>query len=179
MYVDVDAHNRNRTTLETILPRESSSKVCHEEKQVLHENLDFCVALSKYPTMCLTLWQNTDASLIPTLSYPCFAVHKPVVFKATMDKMQRKLLGNRWTFFTPCIRQCSSCSVKVMSRSFFVSGKYGFKRFLRDGFGTTIDGKGRRFYEPSEVKLFESIECEWPVFFVYLIIDGVRTRVSF
>ena len=62
---------------------------------------------------------------------------------------------------------------------FYVSGKYGFKRFLRDGFGTTIDGKGRRFYEPSEVKLFESIECEWPVFFVYLIIDGVRTHFSF
>lgn len=27
IYVDVDAHNRNRTTLETMLPRESSSKV--------------------------------------------------------------------------------------------------------------------------------------------------------
>ncbi|OWA49777.1 Phosphorylase b kinase regulatory subunit beta [Hypsibius exemplaris] len=113
IYADVDAHNRNRTTLETMLPRESSTK-------------------------------NTDASLIPTLSYPCFAVHKPIVFRATMDKMQRKLLG-----------------------------KYGFKRFLRDGYGTAIEGKGRRFYQPSEVKLFDSIECEWPVFFVYLIIDGV------
>jgi phosphorylase kinase alpha/beta subunit len=27
VYVDVDAHNRNRITLETLLPRESSSKV--------------------------------------------------------------------------------------------------------------------------------------------------------
>ncbi len=27
VYVDIDAHNRNRTTLETLLPRESSSKV--------------------------------------------------------------------------------------------------------------------------------------------------------
>lgn len=27
IYVDVDAHNRNRTTLETMLPRESTSKV--------------------------------------------------------------------------------------------------------------------------------------------------------
>ncbi|XP_055337447.1 phosphorylase b kinase regulatory subunit beta-like [Paramacrobiotus metropolitanus] len=113
VYADVDAHNRNRTTLETMLPRESSSK-------------------------------NTDASLIPTLSYPCFAVHKPVVFKATMDKMQRKLLG-----------------------------KYGFKRFLRDGFGTVLEDKNRRYYEPAEVKQFDGIECEWPVFFVYLIIDGV------
>ena len=27
VYVDIDAHNRNRTTFETLLPRESSSKV--------------------------------------------------------------------------------------------------------------------------------------------------------
>jgi phosphorylase kinase alpha/beta subunit len=27
VYVDIDAHNRNRSTLETLLPRESSSKV--------------------------------------------------------------------------------------------------------------------------------------------------------
>ena len=27
VYVDIDAHNRNRTTLEILLPRESSSKV--------------------------------------------------------------------------------------------------------------------------------------------------------
>lgn len=28
IYVDIDAHNRNRTIFETILPRESNSKVC-------------------------------------------------------------------------------------------------------------------------------------------------------
>lgn len=27
IYVDIDGHNRNRTTFETILPRESNSKV--------------------------------------------------------------------------------------------------------------------------------------------------------
>jgi len=27
IYVDIDAHNRNRTTFETLLPRESASKV--------------------------------------------------------------------------------------------------------------------------------------------------------
>lgn len=28
IYVDIDAHNRNRSIFETLLPRESSSKVC-------------------------------------------------------------------------------------------------------------------------------------------------------
>lgn len=28
VYVDIDAHNRNRSIFETMLPRESSSKVC-------------------------------------------------------------------------------------------------------------------------------------------------------
>ena len=29
IYVDIDAHNRNRTIFDTILPRESNSKVAH------------------------------------------------------------------------------------------------------------------------------------------------------
>jgi phosphorylase kinase alpha/beta subunit len=28
-------------------------------------------------------------------------------------------------------------------------------------------------YDPAELKLFENIECEWPVFWTYLIIDGI------
>ena len=42
VYVDTDAHNRNRTTLETLLPRESSSKVRISTKTGL---LDFQVEL--------------------------------------------------------------------------------------------------------------------------------------
>lgn len=30
IYVDIDAHNRNRSIFETLLPRESSSKVCKQ-----------------------------------------------------------------------------------------------------------------------------------------------------
>ena len=30
MFVDIDAHNRNRSIFETLLPRESSSKVCEK-----------------------------------------------------------------------------------------------------------------------------------------------------
>jgi hypothetical protein len=31
----------------------------------------------------------------------------------------------------------------------------------------------RLYYEPAELKLFENIECEWPLFWTYFILDGV------
>nr|XP_002732441.1 PREDICTED: phosphorylase b kinase regulatory subunit beta-like [Saccoglossus kowalevskii] len=113
IYVDIDAHNRNRTTLETLLPRESSSK-------------------------------NTDAALITTLSFPAFAVSKEDVVKKTLDKLIRKLRG-----------------------------RYGFKRCLRDGYGTVLEDRNRKHYRPAEIKLFDGIESEWPIFFAYMVIDGV------
>ena len=30
----------------------------------------------------------------------------------------------------------------------------------------------RLHYEPSELKIFEHIECEWPLFFTYLLLDA-------
>lgn len=37
IYVDIDAHNRNRSIFETILPRESSSKVRHSIFTIIQE----------------------------------------------------------------------------------------------------------------------------------------------
>ncbi|MEE6526408.1 hypothetical protein FKM82_027057, partial [Ascaphus truei] len=31
----------------------------------------------------------------------------------------------------------------------------------------------RLYYEPAELKLFENIECEWPLFWTYFILDGI------
>ena len=31
----------------------------------------------------------------------------------------------------------------------------------------------RLHYDPAELKLFENIECEWPVFWTYLVLDGL------
>lgn len=31
----------------------------------------------------------------------------------------------------------------------------------------------RLYYESAELKLFENIECEWPLFWTYLILDGI------
>ncbi|KAI1235405.1 hypothetical protein IHE44_0002267 [Lamprotornis superbus] len=113
IFVDFDAHNRNRQTLCSLLPRESRS-------------------------------HNTDAALLPCLSYPGFALDDEVLFGQTLDKIIRKL-----------------------------KGKYGFKRFLRDGYRTALEDRTRRYYKPAEIKLFDGIECEFPLFFIFMIIDGI------
>uniref|UniRef100_A0A674NPT4 Phosphorylase b kinase regulatory subunit n=1 Tax=Takifugu rubripes TaxID=31033 RepID=A0A674NPT4_TAKRU len=113
IFVDLDAHNRNRQTLSSLLPRESRS-------------------------------HNTDAALLPTISYPAFAVDDDALYSQTLDKIVRKLRG-----------------------------KYGFKRFLRDGYRTANEDKNRRYYKPAEMKLFDGIECEFPIFFIFMMIDGV------
>ncbi|XP_035251166.1 phosphorylase b kinase regulatory subunit beta-like isoform X2 [Anguilla anguilla] len=113
IFVDIDAHNRNRQTLFSLLPRESRS-------------------------------HNTDAALLPCITYPAFSVDDDALFSQTLDKIVRKL-----------------------------KGKYGFKRFLRDGYRTANEDKNRRYYKPAEMKLFDGIECEFPIFFIYMMIDGV------
>ncbi|XP_062405738.1 phosphorylase b kinase regulatory subunit beta isoform X2 [Sardina pilchardus] len=113
IFVDLDAHNRNRQTLCSLLPRESRS-------------------------------HNTDAALLPCISYPAFAVDDDALYSQTLDKIVRKL-----------------------------KGKYGFKRFLRDGYRTANEDKKRRYYKPAEIKDFDGIECEFPIFFIYMMIDGV------
>lgn len=68
--------------------------------------------------------KNTDAALLPTISYPAFAVDDDALYSQTLDKIVRKLRG-----------------------------KYGFKRFLRDGYRTTNEDKNRRYYKPAEMKV--------------------------
>lgn len=113
IFVDIDAHNRNRTIFETILPRESNSK-------------------------------NTDASLLPTVTWPAFAIHEDEIRNRTIEKVIRKLKGD-----------------------------WGIRRFLRDGYKTVIEDKSRKYYRPAEIKNFDGIESEWPMFFVILLIDSI------
>uniref|UniRef100_A0A452IVI3 Phosphorylase b kinase regulatory subunit n=1 Tax=Gopherus agassizii TaxID=38772 RepID=A0A452IVI3_9SAUR len=87
---------------------------------------------------------NTDAALLPCISYPAFAVDDDALYSQTLDKIVRKL-----------------------------KGKYGFKRFLRDGYRTSLEDRNRRYYKPAEIKLFDGIECEFPLFFIFMMIDGI------
>lgn len=36
-----------------------------------------------------------------------------------------------------------------------------------------VQDPNRLYYESAELKLFENIECEWPLFWTYLILDGI------
>uniref|UniRef100_A0A8C4MCQ2 Phosphorylase b kinase regulatory subunit n=1 Tax=Equus asinus asinus TaxID=83772 RepID=A0A8C4MCQ2_EQUAS len=89
-------------------------------------------------------FSELHAALLPCISYPAFALDDEVLFSQTLDKVVRKL-----------------------------KGKYGFKRFLRDGYRTSLEDPNRRYYKPAEIKLFDGIECEFPIFFLYMMIDGV------
>ncbi|KAB5525808.1 hypothetical protein PHYPO_G00144480 [Pangasianodon hypophthalmus] len=101
-------------------------------------------AHNRQQTSTSTQNHNTDAALLPCISYPAFAVDDDALYSQTLDKIVRKL-----------------------------KGKYGFKRFLRDGYRTANEDKNRRYYGTAEMKLFDGIECEFPMFFIYMMIDGV------
>ena len=61
--------------------------------------------------------------MLPTLGWPAFAIHEnPIKYRA-VDKVVRRL-----------------------------KGKYGIKRFLRDGYKTPAEDPNRKYYYPAEVK---------------------------
>lgn len=113
IHVLPDEIARSRITLESLLPRESSSK-------------------------------EVDAALLSVISFPAFAVEDRELIERTRNKIIDKLQGN-----------------------------YGCKRFLRDGHQTVLEDADRLHYEPTELRQFEHIECEWPLFFTYLLLDGI------
>lgn len=113
IHVLPDEIARSRITLESLLPRESSSK-------------------------------EVDAALLSVISFPAFAVEDRELIERTRNKIIDKL-----------------------------QGKYGCKRFLRDGHQTVLEDADRLHYEPTELRQFEHIECEWPLFFTYLFLDGL------
>ncbi|MDM3858116.1 MAG: glycoside hydrolase family 15 protein [Aphanizomenon gracile PMC649.10] len=88
--------------------------------------------------------KEIDAALLSIISYPALAVKDEQLRERTLNEIISKL-----------------------------EGKYGCKRFLRDGHQTVLEDTERLHYEPGELKQFEHIECEWPLFFTYLVLDGL------
>ena len=97
--------------------------------------------------------KEVDAAVLSVIGYPAFAVEDRRLLERTRNDIITKL-----------------------------QGKYGCKRFLRDGHQTVLEDTNRLHYEPWELKQFEHIECEWPLFFTYLLLDGIfrgdRTQVQ-
>jgi phosphorylase kinase alpha/beta subunit len=113
IHVLPDEIARCRATLESLLPRESSSK-------------------------------EVDAALLSVIGFPAFALED----EALVDRTRNKIID-------------------------LLQGNYGCKRFLRDGHQTIIEDTSRLHYEPFELKQFEHIESEWPLFFTYLALDAI------
>lgn len=113
IHVPADDVALARTTLEALLPRESSSK-------------------------------EIDAALLSVIGYPAYAVEDPALAELTRAKIVGKL-----------------------------QGRYGCKRFLRDGHQTVLEDHDRLHYQTGELQRFHGIESEWPLFFTYLLLDGV------
>uniref|UniRef100_A0A8C7N741 Phosphorylase b kinase regulatory subunit n=1 Tax=Oncorhynchus kisutch TaxID=8019 RepID=A0A8C7N741_ONCKI len=88
--------------------------------------------------------KEVDAGVLSIISYPAFAVEDINIVNMTKEEIISKL-----------------------------QGRYGCCRFLRDGHKTPKEDPSRIYYESSELKLFENIECEWPLFWTYLILDGI------
>ncbi|KAK8781960.1 hypothetical protein V5799_016699 [Amblyomma americanum] len=87
--------------------------------------------------------KEVDAALLSVVGFPAFAVDDPELISETRATIVGKL-----------------------------QGPYGCKRFLRDGYKTAREDSRRLHYEPWELQVFEGIECEWPLFFCYLVIDA-------
>ncbi|XP_071951330.1 phosphorylase b kinase regulatory subunit alpha, skeletal muscle isoform-like isoform X2 [Antedon mediterranea] len=88
--------------------------------------------------------KEIDAGLLSVIGFPAFSCDDESLVNVTRDQIIDKL-----------------------------DGQYGCKRFLRDGYKTPKEDPNRLYYEPAELKIFENIECEWPLFWTYLVLDGV------
>ncbi|MCG8441709.1 MAG: glycoside hydrolase family 15 protein [Caulobacterales bacterium] len=87
--------------------------------------------------------KETDAALLSVVGYPAYAVDDPTLAARTRAVIAEKL-----------------------------QGRYGCKRFLRDGHQTVIEDAERLHYMTGELGRFENIESEWPLFFAFAYADA-------
>ncbi|KAM8752805.1 phosphorylase b kinase regulatory subunit alpha, skeletal muscle isoform 3-T3 [Rhynchonycteris naso] len=113
---------------------------------VLADEVQHCQSILNSILPRASTSKEVDASLLSVISFPAFAVEDNHLVEVTKQEIITKL-----------------------------QGRYGCCRFLRDGYKTPKEDPNRLYYEPAELKLFENIECEWPLFWTYFILDGVFT----
>uniref|UniRef100_A0A8C3V486 Phosphorylase b kinase regulatory subunit n=1 Tax=Catharus ustulatus TaxID=91951 RepID=A0A8C3V486_CATUS len=112
--------------------------------RVLSDEVQHCQSILHSMLPRASTSKEVDASVLSVISYPAFAVEDSELVEITKQEIITKL-----------------------------QGRYGCCRFLRDGYRTPKEDPKRLYYEPAELKLFENIECEWPLFWAYLMIDGI------
>jgi phosphorylase kinase alpha/beta subunit len=87
--------------------------------------------------------KETDAALLAVVGWPAFAVDDKVLVGHTRSRILDRL-----------------------------AGRYGCKRFMRDGHQTAVEDEHRLHYHAGELSKFANIESEWPLFFTYLLVDA-------
>ncbi|KAM4596220.1 phosphorylase b kinase regulatory subunit alpha, liver isoform 4-T4 [Fundulus diaphanus] len=113
---------------------------------VLPDEVEHCQAILCSMLPRASTSKEIDAGLLAVISFPAFAVEDAELVAITKSEIISKL-----------------------------QGRYGCCRFIRDGYHCPKEDPSRLHYDPAELKLFENIECEWPVFWTYLILDGIFT----
>ncbi len=88
--------------------------------------------------------KELDSALFAVIGFPGFAVHDAGLVERIGTAIDRRL-----------------------------SGPYGYKRFLRDGHQTVVEDENKLHYEPEELEAFAGIECEWPLFLTFRLINAV------
>uniref|UniRef100_A0A8C5QTA2 Phosphorylase b kinase regulatory subunit n=1 Tax=Leptobrachium leishanense TaxID=445787 RepID=A0A8C5QTA2_9ANUR len=114
---------------------------------VLSDEIQHCQSILHSMLPRASTSKEIDAGVLSVISFPAFAVEDLQVVQITKQQIIDKL-----------------------------QGRYGCCRFLRDGYRTAKEDRRRLYYEPAELKLFENIECEWPLFWTYFILDGIFTK---
>ncbi|XP_068164026.1 phosphorylase b kinase regulatory subunit alpha, skeletal muscle isoform isoform X2 [Antennarius striatus] len=110
----------------------------------LADDIQHCQSILTSMLPRASISKEVDAGVLAIISYPAFAVEDMGIVNMTKEEIISKL-----------------------------QGRYGCCRFLRDGHKTPKEDPNRLYYESAELKLFENIECEWPLFWTYLILDGI------
>ncbi|XP_055012246.1 phosphorylase b kinase regulatory subunit alpha, skeletal muscle isoform isoform X2 [Boleophthalmus pectinirostris] len=110
----------------------------------LADDIQHCQSILTSLLPRASISKEVDAGVLAIISYPAFAVEDISIVNLTKEEIISKL-----------------------------QGRYGCCRFLRDGHKTPREDPNRLYYESAELKLFENIECEWPLFWTYLILDGI------
>ncbi len=88
--------------------------------------------------------KEVDAALLSVIGFPAFAVRN----MALVEQAEREIVDK-------------------------LQGPYGCKRFLLDGHQTVLESHERLHYDPHELRQFEHIESEWPLFFTYLLLNNL------
>ncbi|XP_067853019.1 phosphorylase b kinase regulatory subunit alpha, skeletal muscle isoform isoform X7 [Heptranchias perlo] len=119
-------------------------------KSVIHvmpDEVQLCQSILHSMLPRASTSKEIDAGLLSIISYPAFAVENIELVELTKQEIITKL-----------------------------QGRYGCCRFLRDGYRTPKEDPTRLYYEPAELKIFENLECEWPLFWTYMILDGLFNK---